>query len=52
MGGVLFQLTVGYVVEATGSNYNLIFIFCGVAYVSALMHYGELQGHAAGAPEP
>jgi ACS family hexuronate transporter-like MFS transporter len=37
MGGVLFQLTVGYVLEATGSNYNLVFIFCGVAYVSALL---------------
>lgn len=37
MGGVLFQLTVGYVLQATGSNYSLIFVFCGLAYLAALL---------------
>jgi len=36
MGGFLFQRATGYVLEATGSNYSIIFVFCGLAYVSAL----------------
>lgn len=36
MGGVLFQLLVGYILEATESNYSLVFVLCGMAYVSAL----------------
>lgn len=37
MGGVLFQLSVGYVLQVTGSNYQVIFLVCGLAYVSALL---------------
>lgn len=36
MGGVLFQLATGHILEATGSNYTIIFLMCGFAYVLAL----------------
>lgn len=36
MGGFAFQRITGYVLEATGSNYSIIFIVCGLAYVAAL----------------
>jgi ACS family hexuronate transporter-like MFS transporter len=36
MGGFAFQRATGYVLEATGSNYSIIFIVCGLAYVAAL----------------
>jgi ACS family hexuronate transporter-like MFS transporter len=36
MGGFAFQRATGYVLEATNSNYSLIFIVCGLAYVAAL----------------
>ena len=37
MGGFFFQRLTGYVLDVTGSNYNLIFVFCGLTYVSALL---------------
>ena len=37
MGGVLFQRLTGRILEATGSNYTIIFMMCGLAYVSALL---------------
>jgi ACS family hexuronate transporter-like MFS transporter len=37
MGGFFFQRVTGYVLDVTGSNYNLIFVFCGLTYVSALL---------------
>src|SRR5690606_4057363 len=36
MGGFLFQWLTGYILQQTGSNYGLIFVFCGVAYLLAL----------------
>jgi MFS transporter, ACS family, hexuronate transporter len=35
MGGVLFQRVTGRVLEATGNNYAVIFVVCGLAYVTA-----------------
>jgi ACS family hexuronate transporter-like MFS transporter len=37
MGGVLFQRITGAILEATGSNYTIIFTVCGFAYVLALL---------------
>jgi ACS family hexuronate transporter-like MFS transporter len=37
MGGVLFQKATGWILEATDSNYQLIFLIAGLAYVSALL---------------
>ena len=37
MGGMLFQRTVGRILEATQNNYSIIFVVCGLAYVSALL---------------
>jgi ACS family hexuronate transporter-like MFS transporter len=37
MGGVLFQRLTGRILEATGSNYAIIFTMCGLAYVTALL---------------
>ena len=37
MGGMLFQRATGRVLEATNNNYNVIFVVCGLAYVSALL---------------
>ncbi len=37
MGGVLFQRATGRILEATGSNYAIIFTVCGLAYVFALL---------------
>jgi MFS transporter, ACS family, hexuronate transporter len=37
MGGVLFQRATGRILEATGNNYSLIFMVCGLAYVTALL---------------
>jgi MFS transporter, ACS family, aldohexuronate transporter len=37
MGGVLFQQATGRILEATGSNYSIVFSICGFAYVSALL---------------
>jgi len=37
MGGVLFQRITGRVLEATHNNYSLIFLVCGLAYVTALL---------------
>lgn len=36
MGGVLFQRLTGYILEVTGSNYSIVFYFCGFAYLIAL----------------
>jgi MFS transporter, ACS family, hexuronate transporter len=36
MGGVLFQRATGHILEATNNNYSLIFVVCGLAYVTAL----------------
>lgn len=40
MGGVLFQRATGRILQATGNNYGIIFMICGLAYVTAwlLMH--------------
>ena len=37
MGGMLFQRAVGRILEATQNNYSIIFVVCGLAYVSALV---------------
>jgi ACS family hexuronate transporter-like MFS transporter len=37
MGGVLFQRATGRILEATGHNYGIIFMICGLAYVTAWM---------------
>jgi ACS family hexuronate transporter-like MFS transporter len=37
MGGVLFQRATGRILEATHNNYSLIFMVCGLAYVTALL---------------
>jgi ACS family hexuronate transporter-like MFS transporter len=36
MGGVGFQRLTGYILEVTGSNYAIVFYFCGFAYLIAL----------------
>ena len=36
MGGVLFQRATGRILEATNNNYTIIFMVCGLAYVTAL----------------
>lgn len=36
MGGVGFQRLTGYILEVTGSNYSIVFYFCGFAYLIAL----------------
>jgi len=35
MGGVVFQRVTGRVLQANGSDYGPIFVFCGLAYISA-----------------
>jgi ACS family hexuronate transporter-like MFS transporter len=35
MSAMLFQRVTGYILNATGSNYSLVFYFCGSAYVVA-----------------
>ena len=35
MSAMLFQRLTGYVLDATGSNYSIIFIICGSAYITA-----------------
>jgi ACS family hexuronate transporter-like MFS transporter len=35
MGGVVFQRVTGRVLQANGSDYSPIFVYCGLAYVSA-----------------
>ena len=35
MGGVLFQRATGRILEATDNNYSIIFMVCGLAYVTA-----------------
>jgi MFS transporter, ACS family, hexuronate transporter len=37
MGGLLFQRATGRILEATNHNYSIIFMICGLAYVSALL---------------
>ena len=37
MGGLLFQRATGRILEATNNNYSVIFMICGLAYVSALL---------------
>ena len=41
MGGVLFQLLTGRILDATGGNYASIFAVCGFAYVTAwtIIHF-------------
>ena len=36
VGGVLFQRATGAVLQANGSDYRPVFLFCGLAYVTAL----------------
>ncbi|HEU6451476.1 MAG TPA: MFS transporter [Gemmatimonadaceae bacterium] len=35
IGAVLFQRATGRILQATGSNYSIIFVICGLAYVAA-----------------
>ena len=35
MAGVAFQRSTGRILQATGGNYGVIFVICGVAYVGA-----------------
>lgn len=35
MSAVLFQRATGRILEATGSNYSVIFVICGMAYLAA-----------------
>jgi ACS family hexuronate transporter-like MFS transporter len=37
MGGMLFQRATGRILEATSNNYSIIFMICGLAYVTALL---------------
>ena len=37
MSGMLFQRATGRILEATNNNYSIIFMICGLAYVSALL---------------
>jgi ACS family hexuronate transporter-like MFS transporter len=37
MGGLLFQRATGRILEATNNNYSIIFMICGLAYVTALL---------------
>jgi len=37
ISGFAFQRIVGHVLQANGNNYTPIFLFCGLAYVSALL---------------
>ena len=37
MGGLLFQRATGRILDATHNNYSIIFIICGLAYVTALL---------------
>ncbi|MBB4634002.1 MFS transporter [Longimicrobium terrae] len=37
MGGFLFQRLTGRILDATGNNYSIIFVMCGLAYVTALL---------------
>jgi len=37
MGGFLFQRLTGYLLQVTGSNYQIVFIMCGLAYVTAFV---------------
>jgi ACS family hexuronate transporter-like MFS transporter len=37
IGGALFQRLTGYILEVTNSNYDIIFLICGFAYVTALL---------------
>jgi MFS transporter, ACS family, hexuronate transporter len=37
MGGMLFQRATGRILEATNNNYSVIFMICGLAYVTALL---------------
>jgi ACS family hexuronate transporter-like MFS transporter len=43
IGAVLFQQMTGYILEATNSNYNIIFVMCGFAYVLALLFFHLLS---------
>ncbi|MDB4891301.1 MAG: major facilitator superfamily 1 [Gemmatimonadetes bacterium] len=37
MGGVVFQRTVGYILQRDPTGYGKIFVYCGLAYVIALL---------------
>jgi ACS family hexuronate transporter-like MFS transporter len=41
MGGVLFQRATGRILDRTGNDYTLLFVICGLAYVSAwtIIHF-------------
>ena len=39
MTAVVFQRATGYILEATNSNYTIIFIWCGFAYLLGLLAY-------------
>jgi len=37
IGGMLFQRLTGRILDATHNNYSIIFVICGLAYVTALL---------------
>jgi ACS family hexuronate transporter-like MFS transporter len=37
ISAMLFQRVTGYILDATDGNYTIIFVMCGLAYVSALL---------------
>ena len=39
MGAVVFQRTTGYILEATNSNYSVIFVYAGLAYLVGLLGF-------------
>ena len=39
MTAVVFQRVTGYILETTNSNYSLIFIWCGMAYLIGLLGF-------------
>jgi ACS family hexuronate transporter-like MFS transporter len=50
LGGWLFQRATGRILEVTGGDYRLIFVVCGLAYVTALAFIHVLAPRLAPAP--
>lgn len=43
MGAVVFQQATGYILDATDSNYQIIFVVCGLAYLIGLAGFHMLS---------
>jgi hypothetical protein len=50
MAAMLFQRGTGRLLDATGGNYQPIFIVCGLAYLAALLLFHLLTSRAADHP--